>query len=194
MKRIEGLGLGLAAAATLAIWLANVILARPATQVAGRHIILHFFGFSRQSICGWVILIGLLGGALGLALLTTGLIGRIPKVRVRETSGWIAFSLAALVSPLLALSLFFAFLIAAGIGDQTRFEADDGQSVVLTQDGYDGDSVSVYTEHGSFHYVYNRRAGELSGFPRVKDQACELIASEGTLLLTCETGTVTINP
>ncbi|MET4059437.1 hypothetical protein ABIB35_000968 [Arthrobacter sp. UYP6] len=66
--------------------------------------------------------------------------------------------------------------------------------MVLTQDGYDGDNVSVYTEHGSFHYVYNREAGELSGFPRVKDQACELITSEGTLLLTCETGTVSIDP
>ncbi|GAA3287565.1 hypothetical protein GCM10017708_05140 [Arthrobacter citreus] len=43
---------------------------------------------------------------------------------------------------------------------------------MVTQDGFDGDGVDIYTEHGKIHYVRNRDANELGGFPRVKDRNC----------------------
>ena len=65
---------------------------------------------------------------------------------------------------------------------------------MVTQDGFDGDGMDIYTEHGKFHYVRNRDANELGGFPRVKDRNCELAAAEDTLLFTCGTQTVTVVP
>lgn len=194
IKRVEAVGLGLAAASGLAIWGASTVMGAPSTDGAGRHVLLHFFGLSRDNICGWIILLSMLGGCLGLAQLAYGLIGRIPKAWIRHTTGWATFAVAVVASPFVLLTALVVFLIAAGIGDQTRFEAPNGESIVVTQDGFDGDSVSVYTEHGRFHYVWNRQAGELSGFPRVKDRDCDLIAAEEKLLLTCGADTVTVVP
>ena len=136
----------------------------------------------------------MLGACVGLAQLAYGLIGRIRKSWIRNTAGWTTFAAAVAASPFVLLTALVVFLLAAGIGDQTRFEAPGGQSVVVTQDGFDGDSVSIYTEHGRFHYVWNRQADELGGFPRVKDRSCELEAAEEILLLTCGTETVTVVP
>ncbi|WP_354179330.1 hypothetical protein [Arthrobacter sp. UYP6] len=81
-----------------------------------------------------------------------------------------------------------------GTGHQTRFEAANGQSIVVTQDGFDSDSVDIYTEHGRFHYVWNRQATELSGVPRLRNRHCQLTAAEGKLLLNCGTESVTVTP
>lgn len=194
IKRVEVVGLGLAAAAALAFWGASTVIGAPSTDGSGRQVLLHFFGFSRENICGWIILLSMLGGSVGLVLLAYGLIGRIKKTWIRNTAGWTTFAAAVAASPLVLLTALVVFLIAAGIGDQTRFEAPNGQSVLVTQDGFDGDSVDIYTEHGRFHYVWNRQANELGGFPRVKDRSCELEAAENTLLFICGTETVTMVP
>ncbi|MCC3264814.1 hypothetical protein [Arthrobacter gengyunqii] len=194
IKRVEITGFGLAAASGLAIWAASTVLGVPSTDAAGRHVLLHFFGLSQDNICGWIILLSVLGGCVGLAQLAYGLIGRIPKSWIRHTAGWTTFAAAVVASPFVLLTALLVFMIAAGIGDQTRFEAPNGQSVVVTQDGFDGDGVDIYTEHGIFHYVRNRDANELGGFPRVKDRNCELTAAENTLLFTCGTETVTVVP
>ena len=45
----------------------------------------------------------------------------------------------------------------------------DGQSVLITQDDFDGDVVNIFTEHDDFTYKFGREAPELTGWPRVKD-------------------------
>ena len=194
IKRVEAVGFGLAAASGLAIWGAATVMGVPSTDASGRHVLLHFFGLSRQMICGWIILLSMVVGSVGLAQLAYGLIGRIPRAWIRHTTGWTAFAAAVVVSPLVLLTALLVFLLAAGIGDQTRFEASNGQSIVVTQDGFDGDSVAIYTEHERFHYVRNRQAYELGGFPRVKDRDCELVSDEEALQLTCGAETVAILP
>ncbi|WP_341392878.1 hypothetical protein [Arthrobacter sp. G119Y2] len=176
------------------MWRAYEILIAPSQDADGKRVLLHFFGLSKDQICGWIILLSFLGGTVGLALLAYGLIGRIRKSRLRQTVGWITYAGAALASPLVVLVSILIFLIAAGIEDQTRFEAATGQSVVVTQDAFDGDVVDIYTEHGGFHYVWNRSADELAGFPRVKDRNCELAAADKVLLLSCGAETVTVVP
>ena len=195
IKRVEAVGLGLMTAGSLAVWRAYKILIAPSQNVDGKQVLLHFFGLSEDQICGWIILLSFLGGTVGLALLAYGLIGRIRKSRLRQTAGWITYAGAALASPLVVVVSMLIFLIAAGIGDQTRFEAAaTGQSVVVTQDAFDGDLVDIYTEHEGFHYVWNRSADELAGFPRVKDRNCELAAAGEVLQLSCGAETVTVVP
>jgi hypothetical protein len=84
----------------------------------------------------------------------------------------------------------FAYLGAFGIGDTVKVVAANGQSVLITQDGFDGDSVGIYTKHDELHYRRLRSAPEISGWPRVKDQDCLLDASGGELVLTC--GAITL--
>ena len=194
IKRVEVVGFGLAAASGLVMWGAFTVMGTPSADAAGRQVLLHFFGLSRENICGWIILLSMLVGSVGLAQLAYGLIGRIPKPWIRTAAGWTTFAAAVAASPFVLLTALVIFLLAAGIGDQTRFEAPNGQSIVVTQDGFDGDSVSIYTQHGRFHYVWNRQADELGGFPRVKDRNCELSAAENALLFTCGTETVTVVP
>ena len=52
--------------------------------------------------------------------------------------------------------------------------APDGQSVLVTQDDFDGDVVHIYTQHDDFTYKFVSPAPELSGWPRVEDQGCRL--------------------
>jgi hypothetical protein len=66
-----------------------------------------------------------------------------------------------------------------------KVTAADGRSVLITQDGFDGDSVDIYTEHDQVHYKRARSAPEISGWPRVKDQNCRLEAVGGELQLIC---------
>jgi hypothetical protein len=48
------------------------------------------------------------------------------------------------------------------IGDDVKVVAADGQSVLISQDGFDGDSVDIYTGHDEFHYKWARRANEIA--------------------------------
>jgi hypothetical protein len=61
----------------------------------------------------------------------------------------------------------------------------DGQSVLVTQDGFDGDTVDIYTQHDELHYKRVRSAPEISGWPRVKDQNCRLDSAGDELRLIC---------
>lgn len=46
--------------------------------------------------------------------------------------------------------------------------------MLVTQDGFDGDIVNIYSEHDATHYIFNQQARSLAGFPRVKDNDCHL--------------------
>jgi hypothetical protein len=54
-------------------------------------------------------------------------------------------------------------LLAAGSGDYVKVVAPDGQSVLVTQDDFDGDAVHIYPQHDDFTYKFVSPAPELSG-------------------------------
>lgn len=60
IKRVEVAGPGTAVVSVLAIWGVSTVLGKPSEDSAGRHVLLHFFGLSRDNICGWIFLISLL--------------------------------------------------------------------------------------------------------------------------------------
>jgi hypothetical protein len=194
MKRREVWGTALTSSAALAFWWATVVWAAPSADVAGRPILFFFLGVSKDSVTGSVQIMSLIGGAVGLLLLVPALIRRIRRRWLRQTSGWIACAGAALALPCLALVFLLALLSTIGFGDYVEFHAADGQSVLVTQDGFDGDIVWIYTEYDDFQYVQNRQATELSGLPRVKNRDCQLAAVEPRLVLSCGTETATIDP
>jgi uncharacterized membrane protein YhaH (DUF805 family) len=194
MKRREVWGTALTSSAALAFWWATVVWAAPSADVAGRPILFFFLGVSKDSVTGSVQIMSLIGGAVGLLLLIPALIRRIRRRWLRQTSGWIACAGAALALPCLALVFLLALLSTIGFGEYVEFHAADGQSVLVTQDGFDGDIVWIYTEYDDFHYVQNRQATELSGLPRVKNRDCQLAAVEPRLVLSCGTETATIDP
>ena len=193
MKQREGWGAALIAAAVFAFWWATVIWGAPAADPTGRQVVFFYRGLSGSSITGWIQLATLLGGSVGVFLLVPALIDRISQRWVRRSLGWSASAGAILAAPYLLVVALFAFLGAVGICDHIEFEATTGQSVLVTQDGFDGDAVDIYTQYDEFHYVQHHRAEELSGFPRVKDRDCQLVATDALLLLTCGADTVTIN-
>ncbi|MDQ0619200.1 hypothetical protein [Arthrobacter globiformis] len=98
---------------------------------------------------------------------------------------------AAAAVPYLTLVLLFAYLGAAGIGDVVKVQSADGQAVLITQDGFDGDMVDIYTGHDELRYKRVRSAPEIAGWPRVKDQDCGLETANG-LQLVCGATTVEI--
>lgn len=193
MTRREFWGVALIAVDVLAFWWATAIWAAPAEDSAGRQVVFFYQGVSGSAITGWIQLVSLLGGTVGSILVASGLIGRIRQRGLRRGLGWVACAAAILAAPYLAVVVLFAYLGAVGIGDDVELTTADGQSVLVTQDGFDGDVVEIYTKYDQFHYVMNRRADELAGFPRVKDRDCHLVALDGRLRLTCGADSVIIN-
>jgi hypothetical protein len=183
LKAKEIWGAALIAAAALTGWAGHAI--SEAYWAAARQDLLLYVGIPADSIASWLWIVALLAGASGLFLLLPALIGRIArKVPRRIVAGTTLAAVAAAV-PYVGLIFIFAFLGAIGIGDTVKVTAADGRSVMITQDGFDGDSVDVYVEHDGLHYKRVRSAPEISGWPRVKDQGCQLEALGGELQLTC---------
>jgi uncharacterized membrane protein YhaH (DUF805 family) len=194
VRRREVWGTALTSSAALAFWWATVVWAAPTTDDAGRPVLFFFLGVSKDLVTGSIQIMSLIGGAIGLLLLVPALIRRIRRGWLRQTSGLIACAGAALALPCLALVFLFALLGALGFRDYVEFQAADGRSVLVTQDGFDGDIVLIYTKYDDFHYVQNRQATELSAFPRVKNRDCQLAAVDTQLVLTCGTETVSVDP
>jgi hypothetical protein len=66
--------------------------------------------------------------------------------------------------------------------------------VLITQDGFDGDTVVIYTEHDEYHHRRVRDTPEISTWPRVKDQNCRLDSEGGKMQLSCGDKTLTVVP
>lgn len=194
MTRREGWGAALVATAVFAFWWATVIWGAPASDANGRQVIFFYRGVSGSAITGWTQLLSLLGGAVGSFLLASALIGRIRQRWLRRSVGWTACAGFILAAPYLAAVVLVAYFGAAGIGDNVESAAPTGQSLLVTQDGFDGDVVVIFTKYDEFHYVRHGSADELAGFPRVKDRDCQLLATDTRLRLTCGADSVTINP
>ncbi|PNI09763.1 hypothetical protein CXX84_05920 [Arthrobacter sp. AFG7.2] len=183
MRRREVWGTAFIVAAASCVWAYHAIYG--AYRAAAREDLLLYVVIPADSIASWFLVVAFLSGAVGLLFLLPALIGRIPKNVPRRIAGWITGISAAAAVPYFGLIFLFATLSAFGIGDTVKFVAADGTSALVSQDGFDGDAVAIYTEHDEFHYKRVRDAPEISGWPRVKDQNCRLDSAGDELRLIC---------
>jgi hypothetical protein len=154
-----------------------------AYRAAARESLLLYMGIPGDSIAFWFLVVAFLSGAVGLLLLLPALIGRIPRKVPRRVVGWTTGVAVGAAVPYFGLLFLFATLGAFGIGDTVKIVAADGTSVLVSQDGFDGDRVVIYTHQDEYHYKRARDAPEISGWPRVKDQNCRLEASDELRLI-----------
>ncbi|MET3172823.1 UNVERIFIED_ORG: hypothetical protein ABIB52_000651 [Arthrobacter sp. UYCu721] len=190
MKRREIWGTAVLIVAALCAWADHAI--NEAYWAAAREGLLLYIGIPADSIASWFRIAALLAGATGLFLLVPALIGRIARKIPRRIIGWTTAAAVTAAVPYFGLMFLFAYFGAFGIGDTVKITAADGPSVLITQDGFDGDSVDIYTEHDELHYKRVRSAPEISGWPRVKDQNCRLNTAGGALRLTCGATTLVV--
>lgn len=163
MKRQEIWGIALLVVAALCSWAYHAIYS--AYRAAAREKLLLCIGIPGHSIASWFLVVAFLSGAVGLSLLLPALIGRIPKKIPRRIVGWTTGVAATAAVPYLGLLFLFAALGAFGIGDTVKIVAADGTSVLVFQDGFDGDTVIIYTQHDEYHYKRVGDAPEISGWP-----------------------------
>jgi hypothetical protein len=192
VKRREIWGTTFIIVAALCAWAYHAI--SEAYWTARREDLILYVGIPADSIASWFLIIAILSGAVGLVLLLPALIGRISNKVPRRIIGWTIGVAAAAAVPYLGLMLLFAALGALGIGDTVKIVAVDGTSVLVSQDGFDGDTVVVYRQHDEYHYKRVRDAPEISGWPRVKDQNCRLDNAGGELQLLCGAKTLSVVP
>lgn len=152
------------------------------SQAADQGLLLYIGVRASNAVYGLMILASF-AGAGSLMFLVPTLIGRITRKALRRTVGWITGLAAAASLPYLGIMLIFAIIGTVGVTDDVKVTAADGQSVLLVQDGFDGDSVDIYTQQDEFHYKWARRAYELGGWPRVADQDCRLDTNNKAQLL-----------
>ncbi|MDQ0664437.1 hypothetical protein QFZ35_002935 [Arthrobacter ulcerisalmonis] len=182
MRRREIWGVPLLAAA--AVVAVCYLAVDSADREASRQGLLLYVGVRASNLVYGLMFLASFMGAVGLVFLIPALIRRITRKALRITVGWTTGVAVAAALPYLAITLTFALIGAVGLGDDVKIVATDGQSVLITQDGFDGDSVVIYTGHDEFHYKRTRDAPEIAGWPRVKDQGCRLATDDG-LTLTC---------
>ncbi|WP_346960211.1 hypothetical protein [uncultured Arthrobacter sp.] len=190
MSRREGWGAALLAAAALAGWGGSAV-SEAAKVAASSHLVL-FVAVPAECIGAWLVATALIAAVAAVILLVPPMIRRIRPRKLSLAAAWTAGLAAAAAVPHLALLLFFAVLTAVVSADYVRLEADDGQSVLITQDQFDGEAVDIYVRHDDTHYRWSRSAPELAGRPRVKDQNCRLDPVGGGLQLVCNSGTLAI--
>jgi hypothetical protein len=183
MKRREIWGSALIVAASICAWADTLI--NEAFWAAARQGLLLYASIPGDSIAAWFRIVALFLAASGLLLLLPALIGRVQRKVPRRIIGWTATVAAAAASPFICIILLFTLLSAFGIGDTVKVTAADGQSVLITQDGFDGDIVEIYTEHDELQYKRVRNAPEISTWPRVKDQNGRLDTADNKLQLLC---------
>jgi hypothetical protein len=63
--------------------------------------------------------------------------------------------------------------------------AEDGQKVIVSQDNFDGDTVTVLVPHSTFFYRWTNAGQELSGSEAVMRGDCTLENQGVQLVLTC---------
>jgi hypothetical protein len=192
MSRREAWGAALVAAAALIGW-CGTSMESAATAEQSQHVILYVV-VPVANIGAGLVFLALLTAVAGLIFLVPALFRRIQLRKLRLAAGWITGLAAAAATPYLALLLFFTFLNAAMSADHMRLEATGGQSVLVTQDPFDGDIVDIYTRQDNVRYRWIRSAPELAGWPRVKDQDCRLEADGDELQLACGAKVLSLRP
>jgi hypothetical protein len=161
LSRREFWGGALIVAAALCGWAAQTIM--DAYRSAAREDLLLYVGVPADSIAFRFLVVALLAGAVGLWCLIPPLIRRIPKKIPRHIVGWSTVAAAGAAVPAFGLMLLFAAFGSFGVGDTVKIVAADGTSVLVSQDGFDGDTVVIYTQHDEFHYRFARDAPRSPG-------------------------------
>ncbi|MDJ0312590.1 hypothetical protein [Arthrobacter sp. H35-D1] len=95
--------------------------------------------------------------AVGLVLLVSPLILRIPHRWMRRLSGGLA-GLTIVASAVEWVFSLLHFFLMANINSYTKVSAEDGQSVVVSSGGFDPESYQVYTQRSAYIYEYQIRA------------------------------------
>ncbi|WP_426763042.1 hypothetical protein ACP3TD_11515 [Pseudarthrobacter sp. 1G09] len=167
MKRREIWGVALLLAA--AVITGGSLGLHMADRAAADQDLFLYIGVRASNVVYGLMILASFVAAAGLIFLVPSLIGRIPKRGLRRSVGWATGLAAAAALPFFAVLLIFASIGGIGTSDIVKVEGGDGESVLLVQDGFDGDTVDIYTQHDDLHYRWARRAGELGGWPRVKD-------------------------
>lgn len=193
MKKRESWGTVLIIIATLVFWWGSEVWEPSGSDADGRRLVFYFHGVTGISITGWTEMISIIAGVIGALMLVPSLIQRIHLEWLRVSVICLAIAAALPATAFLAVMFLLGFMLT-GDNHHTRFEAADGRSVLVVQGWFDADGVDIYTKHDDTHYVYNRDAHILSGFPRVEDRNCRLDAAEEMLLLACGPDIVAISP
>lgn len=165
-----------------------------AFRAAAQKDLLLYIGVPASSIAYRFLVVALVSGAVGLWLLIPPLIRRIPRKSLRHIIGWSTAAAVAAAVPAFVLMLLFGAFGSFGVGDTVKVKAADGTSVLVSQDGFDGDSVVIYTQHDEFHYKRVRDAPEIAGWPRVKDRNCSLDSAGHELHLICGDKSLAVVP
>jgi hypothetical protein len=86
----------------------------------------------------------------------------------------VAVTLALCVAGFYWLVVLYFVLLGASMRDHLFVTAEDGQKVIVSQDNFDGDIVTVLVPHSTFFYRWTNAGQELSGSEAVMRGDCTL--------------------
>jgi hypothetical protein len=177
-------GLVAAALGIGCLWVASSLPTFNFRNAEGVPVLLVVFGMAEP----WISLVlFLLGGPVAvtaLSLLIPPLVRRVRTIWARRILAS-SVVLAAVAASLVWLLLLVILFLSAGARDYLTVRSAEGQTVIVSQDNFDGDMVSIWVPHSTFFYRPSDAGRELSGSEAVMQGDCELDSSGNDLLLTC---------
>lgn len=183
-------GLAITALSAGCIWAASFVATDRFQDADGTRLLL-VFGMAEPWIAFTLFLLGGPAAITALTLLVPPLV-RLVKTRwARRVLGSLVVAASA-AAGLVWLLLLFVFLLGAGARDYLTVRAADGLKVIVSQDNFDGDTVSIWVPHSALFYRATDAGQELSGSEAVMQGDCGLDSSGNGLVLTCGTTTVPI--
>ncbi|MCO1338853.1 hypothetical protein BJH93_08110 [Kocuria polaris] len=160
----------------------------------GKNVQFYFAGLSQEGVSGWLLLLSTACASVGLSVFVWSLIGRI----ARRPWRWVAIGVASLGGLAVASFLFLVAILGvvylAWSSGYTRFEAEDGRSILVTVAGIHHPGATIHTEYDAFHYERTGQGSELGSPPNVGSGACQLTSEGASLVLTCGSDVVEIDP
>lgn len=192
--RREGWGLALIAFALLSFWWAAEGWENWGPASDEGVLVFYFLGLSQESARGWLFIASAVAAPVALLFLVPPLVGRVRRRVLRLAVGWMAALAVLLALAVFVLTFIFGFAFAVGITDYVHFRSEDGTSLLVSQDGFDGDSVGFYTKYDTFHYVGASAVNSPSDMGRIANLDCQLTRSAELLHLTCGSDVVEIDP
>lgn len=180
-------GLVAAALGTGCLLVAPLLSTFSCKDAEGVSLLLVVFGMAEP----WIsFVLFLLGGPVAVTALALLIPPRVRRLRAIWARRILASSvvLAAVAAGLVWLLLLGVLFLSAGARDYLTVRSAEGQTVIVSQDNFDGDLVSLWVPHSTFFFYQPTNGGnELSGSEAVMQGDCELDSSGNNLLLTCGT-------
>jgi hypothetical protein len=150
----------------------------------GVSLLLVVFGMAEPWISFVLFLLGGPVAVTALSLLIPPLLRRVRTIWARRILAS-SVVLAAIAAGLVWLLLLGVLFLSAGARDYLTVRSAEGQTVIVSQDNFDGDMVSLWVPHSTFFYRPTDAGDELSGSEAVMQGDCALESSGNNLLLTC---------